>query len=158
MKRWLKRTLIGVFGASALLAGFAAFSQRSGHEHGWHAMSEADVTAIKGRMIEKVGSRLDLDATQKAKFGVLVDRLHEQRNALVGNATNPRAELQSLIAGPAFDRAKAQALVEAKTAAVTGKAPEVIAALGDFYDSLRPDQQAKVREILSQGHGAWHRG
>ena len=33
----------------------------------------------------------------------------------------------------------------------------VVAALGDFYDSLNPAQQQKVREFLQKRRG-WHRG
>jgi protein CpxP len=41
---------------------------------------------------------------------------------------------------------------------VHGKAPDVMNAAADFFDSLRPDQQAKVREFLaSRGHRG-HRG
>ncbi len=159
MKSWLKRTLIGVFGASVLFGGLAACSHRGHHGgDGTYAMSEEDAAKMKARMIEKVGSRLDLDEAQKAKLGVLADTLRAQRNALVGTTTNPRAELQSLIAGPTFDRGKAKALVESKTGAITTQSPEVIAAMADFYDSLRPEQQAKVREFMaSRGRGWGHR-
>ena len=37
------------------------------------------------------------------------------------------------------------------------KSPELINAFGDFYDSLRPEQQAKLREALERG-GRRHRG
>jgi Spy/CpxP family protein refolding chaperone len=67
--------------------------------------------------------------------------------------------VQALVAGEKFDRARAQALVSEKTAAVNAKSPEVIAALGDFYDSLNPTQQAKVREFMQHRNGRWwHRG
>jgi Spy/CpxP family protein refolding chaperone len=84
--------------------------------------------------------------------------LREQRNALVAGTPDPRAELQSLVAGTTCDRARAQALVEAKTAAISARSPELIAAAADFYDSLRPEQQAKVREMMSSRRGWWHRG
>lgn len=151
MKTWLKRTLIGVVGAAALLGTFAAFSNHAHHRYGWHAMSEEDAAKFKARMVEKVGARLDLDAAQKARLGALGDKLREQRNAFVGGALDPRAELRSIIAGPTFDRNKAQVLVQAKTQAVQVKSPEVIAAMADFYDSLKPDQQAKVREFMQRG-------
>jgi hypothetical protein len=79
---------------------------------------------------------------------VLADKLQEQRAALKGKTVNPRAEVEALVAGDKFDRARAQALVTEKTAAITGKSPEVIAAAGDFYDSLTPAQQTKVREFM----------
>jgi Spy/CpxP family protein refolding chaperone len=156
MKPWIKRALIGIFGASVLFGGLAACSQRGHYSPGWQAMSEEDAAKMKSKMIERVGSKLDLDEAQKAKLGVLADKLREQRNALVGNTTDPRAEVASLVAGATFDRAKAKSLVEAKTGAITSKSPEVIAAMADFYDSLKPEQQAKVRDFMAKrGHRGW---
>jgi len=149
MKTWLKRTLIGVFGASVLFGGFAAYSHRAHHGHGCAAMSDEDAAKMKARLVEKAGSKLDLDAAQKAKLGTLADTLRTQRNGLVGTTTNPRAELQALVAGPTFDRARAQSLIETKTSAITTLSPQVIAAMGDFYDSLKPDQQARLREMMA---------
>jgi Spy/CpxP family protein refolding chaperone len=120
-------------------------------------MSEQDAARLKERMVAKVGRKLELDDAQKAKLGVLANKLREQRNALVGDTTDPRAELQAMVSGTSFDRQRAQALVQAKTGALQGKSPEVIAALADFYDSLKPEQQAKVREYLERGR-RWHRG
>jgi len=156
MKLWLKRTLVGIFGASVLFGGLAACSHRMHGGYGWQAMSEEDAAKMKAKMIDKVGSRLELDEAQKARLGVLADKLREQRNALIGNTTDPRAKFASLVAGPSFDRAKAKTLVDAKTGAITAKSPEVIAAMADFYDSLKPEQQAKVREFMARrGHHGW---
>jgi Spy/CpxP family protein refolding chaperone len=154
MKTWLKRTLFGVFGASLLIGGLAACSHRTHPGHGWQAMSEEDAAQMKARVVERVGAKLDLDEAQKAKLGVLADKLREQRNALVAGG-HPRDEIRSLVAGPTFDRAKAKALVDAKTGAVAAGSPAVIAAFGDFYDSLRPEQQEKVREFMVRGRRGW---
>jgi Spy/CpxP family protein refolding chaperone len=156
MRTWIRRTLIGIFGAAALFGTFAAFSHHAHHRHGWSAMSEEDTAKLKARLVDKAGRKLDLDEAQKVKLGTLADKLREQRNAFVGETRDPRAELSGLMAGATFDRAKAQALVQAKTGAVQAKSPEVIAAMADFYDSLKPEQQAKVREFLARGgrHGA----
>ena len=150
MRPWIKRTLIGVFGASILVGGLSA----CGHHHGggWQ-MSESDSAKMRERMLERVGSKLDLDAAQKQRLTVLADKLKEQRVALVGNATDPRAEFQALVAGPKFERERAQSLVAAKTDALRSKSPEVIAAAADFFDSLKPEQQQKVREFMSKRHG-----
>ena len=150
MRPWIKRTLIGVFGASILLGGLAACGHHAGP--GW-AMSESDSAKMRERMIDRVSSKLDLDAAQKQRLGVLADKLKEQRVALVGSAADPRAEFQALVAGPKFERDRAQTLVDTKTAALKGKSPEVIAAFGDFYDSLKPEQQQKVRDFMSKRHG-----
>ena len=154
MRKWIKRTLIGVFGASVLFGSLAACSHGPRHGHGWQAMSEEDAAKMKSRLVEKAASKLDLDEAQKAKLGVVADKLREQRNALVAGG-NPREELQSLVAGTTFDRAKAKALIDAKTAAIGTRSPELIAAFGDFYDSLRPEQQARLREFMSRGRHGW---
>jgi protein CpxP len=156
MKTWIKRTLIGLLGAGAIFGGLAAWAH-SHHGFGWRAMSEQDASEMKARLVDRVGSKLDLDTAQKAKLGVLADKLREQRNALVGSAADPRAELQGLIAGNTFDRARAGALVQDKLGAIQTKSPEVVAAMADFFDSLKPEQQAKVRDFMARrGHGHGH--
>jgi protein CpxP len=62
MKPWFKRSLFGFAGA-ALVAGSLAGC--SGHRHGWGGGSEQDRAEFRARMIERVGSKLELDATQK---------------------------------------------------------------------------------------------
>ena len=47
--------------------------------------------------------------------------------------------------------------VSQKTEAVQSRSPQVVAALGDFYDSLNPQQQAKVREYMERGRRGWWR-
>lgn len=160
MKRWIKRTIITLFSATALFGGLAAWAQ---HRHGgWAPMSAQDATEMKARMVEKVGRHLDLDAAQKTRLGALADALRAQHLALsgnsAGNSADPHAEWQGLIAGNTFDRSKATSLVQAKLAAVARGSPAVITALGDFYDSLRPDQQAKVREFTNRRGFGMHHG
>lgn len=147
MKTWIKRTLIAAVGVSVLLGG-AAFAHR---HSGWHAMSAGDITLAKTRMVDRIAERMTLDAAQKARLGVLADQLLAQRTALMAGG-DPRAAVQALVAGPAFDRAGAQALLDAKTDAVRAGAPAVIAAFGDFYDSLQPAQQAQLRELMNRRH------
>lgn len=145
MTRWLKRTLFTVFGTALLVGGLTACG---GHRGGWSAMSDADQTQMRERILERAGKQLELDEPQKQRLAVLADKLRDQRTALMGT-TDPRADIQALLAGPKFDRTNAQALVESKTAAVRMKSPEVIAAAADFFDSLRPEQQQQVREFVN---------
>jgi Spy/CpxP family protein refolding chaperone len=153
MRPWIKRTLFGLFGATIVLGGLSACGHR--HEGGWQ-MSAEESAKLRNKMIERVSGKLDLNAEQKARLNVLADKLQAQRTALRGS-TDPRTEVQALVAGEKFDRARAQALVAGKTAAVNNGSPEVIAAAADFYDSLNPTQQQKVREFMQRRRG-WHRG
>ena len=157
MQPWLRRTFVGIFGASALMGGVAACSSHTHGYHGWHAANDEDHAKYKARLVEKAASKLELDAAQKARLAVLLDRLDEQRAALRG-AADPRKEVLSLIDDGTFDRWHAQDLVNARIQAVRDKSPQVIAAMGEFYDSLRPEQQARVREFVQRA-GRWrHHG
>jgi len=158
MKSWIRRSLLGLLGVSVALGALTACGHRYEH-HGWSGTSAEDQAKFRDKMLERVASRLDLAEDQKKRLATLADKLHEQRTALLGTPGDPRAEVQKLVAGDKFDRARAQSLVGEKTAAITAKSPEVIAAAADFYDSLNPQQQAKVREFMQRRHGGWwHRG
>ena len=155
MKTWIKRTLIGLFGAGVLFGSLAACSHRH-HGFGHSSMSESDVTRLRERFIDKASRELKLDDTQRAKLGAVADVVQAQRSAWMaagGALADPRAELQALVAGAQFDRSKAQGLIEAKTSAVREKSPAVISAVADFYDSLKPDQQQKLRDFMARGRG-----
>lgn len=151
MKPWIKRSLFGLFGG-ALVAG----SMAGCAAHRWHDMSADDMRA---KIVERVSSKLELDATQKQKLEVLGQKLQAQRQNVrgAGGAGEPRSQFRSLFAGDKFDQAGAAKLVQEKTAAVQAGSPEVIAATADFFNSLNPAQQQKVRAFMDQGGRRWGR-
>ena len=128
--------------------------------------TEADMQKHRDRMVERATTELSLDTAQKAKLVTLIDTVHAKRMAMVaakadaksdakggmnGGGMVPRAEMHALLKGDKFDRAGAQALVDQKANTLRTSAPEVITAMGDFYDSLKPEQQAKVRVFMERG-------
>lgn len=125
--------------------------------HGGGPMSEADAAKMRDRMVERGTTELKLDAPQKQRLVTLLDKVHAQRQAMMGanGGKPPREQFQALLSGTRFDRAGAQALVDGKTASVKSASPELIAAFGDFFDGLNADQQTQVREYLAKGG---HRG
>ena len=158
MKLWLKKTLLGVFGASILVGGLSACGHGHHGRDGWQASAE-DAAKWRERVMDRAGKELQLDDAQKQRLGLLFDKLREQRSALIGSASNPRTEVGALIKGDRFDAARAQALVDEKTGAIRGKSPEVITAFAGFYDTLKPEQQQKLRDYVEKRHGrGWWRG
>lgn len=153
MKRWIKRTLLGVAGLGLVVGGLSACSHGLSR-HG-SPSNEADAAQWRERIVQKASRELDLDAAQQAKLNGLAEAMAAQRRALVGEAgSNPRADFQALIAGPQFDRSKGQALLDAKTGALRDGAPKVMTAAADFFDSLKPEQQQKLRDFMARGrHG-----
>ena len=152
MKPWIKRSLFGFAGA-AIVAGSMAGC--AGHRSGWGG----DPAEFRTRMVERVGGKLDLDAAQKQRLGVLSEKLQAQRTAMrdAGGAGGTRAQFQSLFAGAKLDQAGASKMLEEKVAALRSGSPEVIAAAADFFDNLNPAQQKKVREFMEKGGRRWQR-
>ncbi|MBT0569919.1 Spy/CpxP family protein refolding chaperone [Curvibacter sp. CHRR-16] len=147
-----KRTLIGAVTALVLVSGLTACG-RPQHDFGANMTAE-QYTAQRDKMVDKLGSKLDLNAEQKKLLAVVGDKMFEQRAALIGKTADPRAEMKALVAGDKFDATRAQTLINEKTAAIQAKSPEVIAAIANFYNSLNPAQQQKVRDYMD-GHGHW---
>jgi periplasmic protein CpxP/Spy len=148
MKHWFKRSLFGLAGA-ALIAG--SISGCASHRYGWNGNS----AEFRAKVVERVGSKLDLDAAQKQKLDVLAQKLQAQREAVRGGG-DPRAQFRQLFAGSKLDQQGAARLIDEKTAAVRNGSAEVIAAAADFFDNLNPQQQDKVREFMDRrGHGHW---
>ena len=151
MKNWFRRSLIALAGAGLVLGSLSACGHRM--HGGWRGDATPEQAAEwRGRMVERVAGKLELNAEQKAKLTALSEQMQAQRQALRGGS-DPRAELRSLVAGEKFDRSKAQALVQQKTEAVRAGAPAVITAMGDFYDSLNPAQQQQVRAFMEKRRG-----
>lgn len=154
MKPWLKRTLIGL-GSITLVAGALS---ACGHRPHHGPASPEKVAEWRGKAVDRVSSKLDLNAEQRQKVEVLADKLIAQRAALMGQGGHPREAMRALVAGEKFDRARALALLDEKTRVMQMATPDVITALADFYDSLNPAQQAEVREFLEQRRGWFRRG
>jgi Spy/CpxP family protein refolding chaperone len=156
MKAWIKRSLIGLATATVVLGSITACGTRGDHARTW---SDERITEVRDKAVEKISDKLTLNSAQKQKLGVLADEMIASRKAIKGDSADPRTELKALVAGDKFDRTKAQTLLDQKTQAVQGNGPKVLAAFGDFFDSLTPEQQKQVRDKLDKrGHGWWGRG
>ncbi|MCF8210313.1 MAG: Spy/CpxP family protein refolding chaperone [Rhodoferax sp.] len=156
LQRNLKRALFGVCGAALVLGGLTACGHR--HTQAGEPLSAEQYAQKRDKLVDRVAGRLDLSEDQKKRLGTLGDKLYEQRTALIGASKDPRSELKGLVAGDKFDATRAQALITEKTTLLQTRSPEVLAALADFYNSLNPTQQQKVRDHLDGRHGWWHRG
>lgn len=148
MKPWIKRSLIGLFGAGIVLGGLSACGDR--HER-FQIGGEYE-SKFAEKMVDRVTEELALNDMQRQKLVLLGDRIRNQRKVLVSTTTDPRAEMQALVSGAEFDRSRAQAIVDEKSNAIRGTSPEVIAAAADFFDGLNAEQQQKLRDHLQKRH------
>jgi Spy/CpxP family protein refolding chaperone len=152
MTHWIKRTLFALFGVTVLVTGLTACGHRN-HDMG-ATLSAEDYAQKRDKVVDRAASKLDLNDDQKMRLVTLSDKLRDQRIALMGQNKHPRADINALVAGDKFDQARAQAWLTEKTTTLQARSPEVIAALADFYDSLNPAQQQKVRDYMDT-RGRW---
>jgi protein CpxP len=150
MKPWIRKTLVGLFGASIAVGGLTACSSGPHHRG---ALTAEKVAEMRGKLVHRVSSKLDLNAAQQLKLNALADRLEAQRAAFLGQTSNPRDEMQAIVAGDKFDRERAHTLLDEKARSLQAHGPEVVSALADFYDSLNPVQQQKVRDLMQRRKG-----
>jgi Spy/CpxP family protein refolding chaperone len=156
-QRNIRRIAFGVLGVTLIAGGLSACGHRGDHQWGANVTQE-QFASQRDKMVDRAASKLDLNAEQKKLLAAVGDKMFEQRKAMIGQTTDPRAELKSLIAGPKFDTAKAQALIMDKTTVLQTKSPETLAALAAFYDSLNATQQQKVRDLMDGRHGWFNHG
>ena len=67
--------------------------------------------------------------------------------------------MSELIQAPSFDQARALELIREKTSLVNEKAPQVIASLAVFLDSLNSEQKQQLEEFIEhrREHHEHHR-
>jgi periplasmic protein CpxP/Spy len=158
MKNWIRHALVASAATAALAGSIAAYSQgapAAGFHHG--PPTPEDMAAHQAQFLAHIGKKLQLDANQQAKLAALAGVLKTQHETMAAN--DPHARMLALIAGNTFDRAGAQQLVNEKVTQIQAGAPALIAAAGDFFDSLNATQQQQVRDFAAKHHGPGeHRG
>ena len=111
-------------------------------------------------MVDKVSKELTLNDDQNVKLNALKDELLAARQEMHSKRDETKQAINELLEQPALDRERVLNMVSERTQAVNDKAPQVVSALGDFYDSLTAEQQAKLREEVKERmehHGKyWH--
>ena len=103
-----------------------------------------------------ISKELNLDAGQQDALNALKKRLLETRADMKKQVPSARDEIRSMIAADQFDQSKALDMVNNKTLLINDSAPELVALLGNFLDSLNVEQKAEILEFMdrkSRRHG-----
>lgn len=147
------RYIVAILSAVGIAVAVAACGYQSRH----HGQGDYAV-----RHIEKLGKELDLNEAQTAKLNAVTETLRKNRETLRGKHDEARKTALALLDQPKLDRQRALGLVQQVTRDMNDLAPETIAVMGEFYDSLTPPQQQKLRSELkermeSAGRCRWNR-
>jgi Spy/CpxP family protein refolding chaperone len=147
------RYIVVILSAVGIVVAVAA----CGHDYRHH--EPGDYAAWH---IEKLGKELNLNEAQTAKLNAVTETLRKGREIMRTKHDEKQKELLALLDQPKLDRQRALGLVQQTTRDINDHAPEMIAAMGDFYDSLTPPQQQKLREEVKErmtygDRCRWHR-
>ncbi|MCG8488805.1 MAG: Spy/CpxP family protein refolding chaperone [Chromatiales bacterium] len=108
-----------------------------------------------------ITKKLDLNDEQKANLNTLRDEMLAVREGLEDKRDEKRDIVQSLLAEPVLDQDKATTLINGHFNDISSQSPRIVAALANFWDSLTPKQQIKIREKVekhSDRKGCWRHG
>ena len=145
----LSRTLIIAAVLVVVGAGGAAYAfGKHGH---WHMTPAEKVEFVTDR----VSKHLELDAAQRQNFTQLAELVAQIAVDARASKAQQMAEIEQMLSAPVLDQARALAMVQEKTGLVNEKAPEVIASLAVFLDSLQPEQKQEMQEFIE--HHREHR-
>jgi len=139
MKPVTKKILFAL-GAVGLFASVAAYGHHQCHD-----------PEQKGNwIVEKISSELELTEPQVAKLEDVRDQMMNARKQMHQERKGARADVLQLLGQSSLDRDQSLAMINQRLDAIRGKAPQLVNALGDFYDSLTPVQQQELKERIEE--------
>ena len=96
--------------------------------------------------MEKATEELKLSEPQVAKLSVVKDELLAAKQQMGVQRKATQETLLEMLDQSTMDRERILSMVQQRTQEVNDKAPRVVAALGDFYDTLSPEQRQKLKD------------
>ena len=124
-------------------------------KHGdWGMTADEKIEFISDRVTRK----LELDDSQRQNFTRLAEDVAEVMQQVRPSREQRADEFVALLQEPDFDQARALELVQQRTRLINDKAPDVIASLAVFVDSLSADQRQQLLEFVKHRHGRHQHG
>jgi protein CpxP len=141
MKRITKYSII-VLGTLVVVGSIIACSSHRDPEHRaqW--------------VLEKVGKKLELDETQQVQLKNVSEEILAARVAMKQQVGEDQLQLLALLEQPTLDQDTVLTLIRSRTEDFNERAPDIVAAAGEFYDGLTVQQQSEVREFIQEHKGA----
>lgn len=137
----MKRTTITIT-AIVLTIGIAGGAAAFGK----HKFGDPEKRAA--HVVNYISEELSLDSAQQQALNVLKDEMMATRTLMRDQMTPLRQEVETLISEDRFDQDRALELITSKTAIMNKAAPTMVAAFGNFLDSLNAEQKTEVLEFV----------
>ena len=101
-------------------------------------------------MVEKITSKLELSTPQVSQLEQLKNEVLGLRKSMLAERDAVHSEIDELFSQATLDQSRTLGLVRNRTESINQKAPQLVTAFAGFYDSLSPEQQAKLREKVKE--------
>ncbi len=121
-------------------------------KHGHWGISLEDKAEF---VTERVTKKLNLNDSQQQNLQSLVNDSLVLMKEMRAEKEAHKVQVEEMLAEPVLDQGRALQLINAKTRQISDKAPEIIASLALFLDSLDADQKSQLQAII--GNGMHHR-
>lgn len=126
----------GILLLIATLAGFGAYPMHAEDRAQW--------------LTDKISHELDLRSDQIARLDTVKRRVLEAHTRMRQEHAQHSEQIQTLLAAPTLDQDRLLTMLRQTTTEVNDLAPDVIAALADFYASLDDQQRQTLREHIAE--------
>ena len=141
-----------IIGATVLVLAVSTSVFAFGEHKSWR-MSPADkIDYIKNKMANK----LELTDIQKINLSTLADEIIEVSTDIKTHKKNHKQTVLTLLSEPTLDQAKVLESIRQKTTAINERAPQLVASIAGFLDSLDLQQKeqlaAFVEHKMSHSH------
>ena len=133
--------------STALILGISGSVFAFG-KHGHWGISSEDKAEF---MTERVTEKLDLRESQQQNLQALVGDVLGLMKEMRAERDAHKIQIEGMLAEPVLDQGRALQLIETKTRQINQKAPEVIASLALFLDSLDTSQKAQLQSFVAKG-------
>lgn len=151
----IKKIIIGSLVAVSL--GTVGVLAAGGFEHRWGG-HEGMAGIVAERMMKHATQELDLNEEQQANLKELQEKIIALRTEGRAGMRETRKEVMQQLSQPTLDQTHVLNLVRERLQTADQKAPEVIAALAKFSDSLTTEQKNIIKEKIEkhQSHRKEH--
>ncbi len=139
MKPLTKKILFGL-GGVGLITSVAAYGHHQCH----------DPEQRGNWMVEKISSELELTEPQVEKLEAVRDQMMDARKQMHQERKVAREDMLKLLGQSSLDRDQSLAMINQRLDAIRDNAPQLVNALGDFYDILSPEQKQELKERIEE--------
>jgi periplasmic protein CpxP/Spy len=142
MKLTKKKTFLSIGFLIATIASISTAFAFGGHHK--------DPSKRADHIVEKVAKKLSLNTEQKDKLIIVKEAALSMHQKMHENKQGMEQDILSIVGDSTLDESLILDRINTKTETIRTQAPEMVAALAQFYNSLDAQQQETVRAKIQK--------